>query len=121
MSERRTLIVTGLVVVLIIALILGVVWYLFNFIRARQTTQPATSDIFPRSSNNIVVNASSDPNSGQTIFPTTAPSATNAPGASKTPSSTPTPTLVPTPTVSQTNPNLKVYSGPGFTLAYPKN
>lgn len=112
MSERRTLLVTGIVVVLIIALIIGVIWYLFNFIKARQNQPAATSDIFPRTSATIIV--SSQPS--QAPQGTVAPIATSVPVAAKTP----TPTVIPTPISNPSNPATKIYTGSGFTITYPK-
>lgn len=127
MSERRTLIVTGIVVLLIIALILGVVWYLFNFIRERQINQQqATSDIFPRSSASIVISPAPVPTGtvvpSPTIgTPTRTPSATPVATFAPTPSPTPLRTPAPTPTISSSNPEMKVYKGQGFAISYPKN
>jgi hypothetical protein len=136
MSERRTLIVTGIVVVLIIALILGVVWYLINFIRNRQTgSETATSDIFPRSTSSIEV--SSAPTSSPLYSSTPIPSPTPFKGTNATPSPRPTPTPVatpvvtprptsttvassPVPTANPNNPATKIFNAQGVTVTYPK-
>jgi hypothetical protein len=102
MSERRTLIVTGLVLLLIIALVGAVIWYLVGFIRGRQQ-DTATQDLFPQTSANVVV---------VTPSPTTSAVANN-----------PAPTQAPnvqaaTVTTSQNN---KVYAASNFQFSFAKN
>src|SRR3982074_2353333 len=111
MNDKRPLIVTGAVLLLILILIGGVIFYLINFIRSRQTTDQATRDIFPRSSTNIVVNN-----------PTPSPSANFVrPAATAAPNQ-----------VAQQSPNVqsigvrnsgnsKIITSQGFQLAVPQN
>lgn len=102
MTDKRPLIVTGLVLLLIIALIGGVIFYLINFIKGRQT-QEASSDIFPKTSMNVVV-----------VTPT--PSGLVA--ASPNPPSTPAAQQSVVGTSSDGN--SKTYTGQGFQLTFPK-
>lgn len=103
MQDKRPLIITGLVLLLILVLIGAVIFYLVNFIRSRQTPE-ATSDLFPKSS--ASVSFSPTPSVSGLVYASTAPSAS--------------------PTVSNNNPNannpnLKTYIGAGFQVSYPKN
>lgn len=99
-DRRRALIVTAIVLLVLIALIVGIVWYLIQFIRSRQTSLP-------------------------TVSRTPAPTTTSVPLASPESfpvtggvTSTPTPVPVVSPNV-QTSPT-KTYNGQGFQLVYPR-
>src|SRR5581483_2817476 len=100
MNDRRPLIVTGLVLLLIIALIGGVIFYLVNFIRSRQDTGEATSNIFPTTSANIVI-----ANPSPSVYPV----------ASTTPNQT-----AQTPTTG-INGNSKFINTGSFQLSFPNS
>ncbi len=104
MNDKRPLIVTGLVLLLILVLIGGVIFYLINFIRGRQTTEQATRDIFPRSSMNVVIEN-----------PSASPQA--SPAVTTTPNQSPNVQSV---GVSNRG-NSKIITSQGFQLAVPQN
>lgn len=104
MNDKRPLIVTGLVLLLIIALIGSVIFYLINFIRGRQANEQATRDIFPRTSMNVVV-----------VNPTASPSA--IPAATAAPAQV---AQQPVTGVSSDGTS-KTINGSGFQLMVPKN
>lgn len=41
MEQRRTLVITGIVLVLIVAVVIGIIYYLIRFIQGRQATTPS--------------------------------------------------------------------------------
>ncbi len=98
MEDKRTLVATGLVILLIIVLVGWVVFYLVSFIRGRQMQQEATQDLFPRAS----------------VTPTPIESGWSPPS-----SPSPVASTAPNPlTVGQNN---KTYSGASFQLSFPKD
>lgn len=102
MNDKRPLIVTGLVLLLIIVLIGGVIFYLVNFFRSRQDNQQATQDIFPHSSMNVVV-----------VGPDGSPS--------PTPLASPVTGQANQNTVTGVNGNSKFINASGVGLSFPTN
>lgn len=109
MENKKTLIATGAVVVLLIVLIIGGILFLFNFIRNKQ--QEANTNIFPSAP---VVEGSPS----TVAYATTSPSPTITVRPTSTPKATPKPTPAPSSVVPA---GTKTYTGNGFQLFYPQN
>lgn len=126
--QRRTLIVTGIVLLLILAVIFGTAFFLIKSLTQRATSSkpsptPTARTIFP-----VQTVSSASPFPVQTVAPSNSPKASTKPAASPTPkaSAKPTPqaSTQPQPSANSnvtTNGNLKTYTGSGFELKYPAN
>lgn len=95
MDQKKTLFITGLAVILILAIIFGTIFYLVRAIRQRQSNSANQENLFPPA----VI-------SPTPLFPdaTQQPSASNQPAAEET---------------TQTS-DLKTYNGDNVQLQYPK-
>ncbi len=105
-EQRKSLFVTAIITLLILALIIGVIIYLVRFIQGRQNANKITS-------NNTTITRSAAPNS--TIF-----NPSEAPVASANPSigfNYPPASAVPGLPAGDN----ELYSGNGFQVKYPKN
>lgn len=106
MQDKKPLIVTGLVLLLILVLVGAVIFYLVSFPRSRQAPE-ATGDLFPRSSFSPVVS----PSPGSVTLASPSPVVSSAPVTGSTGAVYTNPS----------NPNQKIYAGSGFQLTYPQN
>src|SRR5690349_10767404 len=98
MDQRKALVAVSIVVVLVLAIIVGTIFYLTKIFKS--SNQPSTK----------VVTSSSQP----------AASGANAP-SDNLPSTQPGQPQTSAVTTPPANPNLKTYNGNGFSLQYPKN
>ncbi len=123
MDQRKSLIVTGLALIFIIAIIVGTIAFLVRSIKSRQaTTNPTPAPIVQASPVPVFdgpSNSLPDPSINSNVAATPTPTPTSSASPRPSASATPKPSASPSPSV-QVNGSLKTYNGSSFSISYPK-